>query len=103
MVLPPDSPKPTIHVLVFGPDDQLDEHEVERVEELRDLAAVSGTTAWIDVEGFGDQGVLAEIGEVLGIHPLAMADVVHRPQRPKAALYSRYIASSGASATPSRP
>jgi magnesium transporter len=31
--------------------------------------------------------MLEEIREVLGIHPLAMADVVHVPQRPKAELH----------------
>ena len=83
MVVPPDSPRPEIRVMVYGPDG-LDEHEVGHVEELRNLTAVPGATAWIDVEGFGDPSVLSEIGDLLGIHPLAMADVVHVPQRPKA-------------------
>lgn len=86
MVVPPDSPRPAIRVMAYGPE-RLDELDVEQVEELRDLIARPGETVWIDVEGFGDENVLAQIGEVLGIHPLAMADVVHVPQRPKAELY----------------
>jgi magnesium transporter len=38
---------------------------------------------WINVQGFGDEGLLRSIGDVFGIHPLAMADVVNVPQRPK--------------------
>ncbi len=86
MVLPADSPKPAIRVMAYG-EAGLAEHAVERVDELRDLLQVEGGAAWIDVEGFGDQAVLSEIGDVLGIHPLAMADVVHVPQRPKAELH----------------
>ncbi len=90
MVVPGDSPKPTIHVMAYG-EEGLVEHDVERVDELRDLVQMEGSTAWIDVEGFGDQAVLTEIGEVLGIHPLAMADVVHVPQRPKAELHDERL------------
>lgn len=86
MVLPPDSPKPVIRVMTYG-EAGLAEHGVERVEELRELREVAGGVAWIDVEGFGDEAVLSEIADVLGIHPLAMADVVHVPQRSKAELH----------------
>ena len=41
--------------------------------------------------GFGDWGQLEALRETLGIHPLAMADVVHVPQRPKAELHDRHL------------
>ncbi len=86
MVVPADAPKPAIRVMAYGPE-RLHEQALERVEELRELIADPGGTVWIDVEGFGDESILARIGEVLGIHPLAMADIVHVPQRPKAELH----------------
>ena len=86
MVLPPDAPKPVIRVTTYGPD-HLDEYEVESAAELSALTTQPRGNLWIDVEGFGDRAVLTQIGEALGIHPLAMADVVHVPQRPKAELY----------------
>jgi len=86
MVLPAGAPRPEISLMVYGPD-RLSERRVERAEELRDLIGAPGATAWIDVVGFGDEAILGEIGEALGIHPLAMADVVHVPQRPKAELH----------------
>ncbi|HEY5656327.1 MAG TPA: magnesium/cobalt transporter CorA [Myxococcota bacterium] len=86
MVLPPDAPKPVIRVMAYGPD-RVDEFEVEDAGDLRALTESPRGVLWIDVEGFGDREVLTQIGEVLGIHALAMADVVHVPQRPKAELY----------------
>ena len=47
---------------------------------------------WIDVASFGDLRRLERIGEILDIHPLAMADAVNVGQRPKAEPYGdRYL------------
>jgi magnesium transporter len=86
MVVPTDSAKPTIRVLTFTEEGH-DERAVGRVGELRDLIGVEGRTVWVDIEGFGDHAALSEIGDLFGIHPLAMADLVHVPQRPKAEMY----------------
>ena len=37
---------------------------------------------WIDVRGTDDRERLLAIGELLGVHPLALADMVNMPQRP---------------------
>jgi len=86
MVVPEGAPDPVIKVMSYCGED-LEERLVDEVSELRDAIQTSGRTVWIDVEGFGKREVLEAIGEALGIHPLAMADVVHVPQRPKAELY----------------
>jgi magnesium transporter len=64
-----------------------DERELKDVEEIAQLVQDRSRVCWIDVESFGDGKTLERIGEILGIHPLAMADVVNVPQRPKADLY----------------
>ncbi len=86
MLVPPDSPEPSLRAMVYGPD-RLEEASVEDPARLPDLVEDPGTIAWIDVEGFGDGRVLEQVGAALGIHPLALADVVHVPQRPKAELH----------------
>ncbi len=86
MLVPEGSPAPRIRVIAYGPAN-LDEHEVADPHDLTAFAAAGGANAWIDVEGFGDQPILETVGEVLGIHPLAMADVVHVPQRPKVEMH----------------
>jgi magnesium transporter len=68
-------------VIAYGPGG-CEEKAVADAAELRPPAGGAGVT-WIDVEGFGDQRALEAIREAFGIHPLAMADVVNSPQRPK--------------------
>jgi len=50
-----------------------------------DAARASGLT-WVDVLGV-EQGVLADLGERFGLHPLAIEDTLHFPQRPKVDQY----------------
>jgi magnesium transporter len=85
MVVPRDAPEPVIRVMGYdtGSLEELVVDDVDRLPGLLDR----GRTTWIDVTGFGNQAKLEALSRVLGIHPLAMADVVHVPQRPKAELY----------------
>ncbi|MCA9502094.1 MAG: magnesium/cobalt transporter CorA [Myxococcales bacterium] len=86
MVVPMDAPPPEIRYLHFARE-RLEEGLVADPKELARLIAQPDGVTWIDVAGFGDRGVLESIAAVLAIHPLAMADVVHVPQRPKAELH----------------
>ncbi|MCA9059245.1 MAG: magnesium/cobalt transporter CorA, partial [Planctomycetaceae bacterium] len=45
------------------------------------------TVTWVDVDGLGDTAVIARIGELFGLHPLALEDVVNVHQRPKVEMY----------------
>jgi magnesium transporter len=65
----------------------LDERSIEFLDELSALAEAEGRVTWIDVQGFANRDALERIGQVFGIHPLALADVVHVPQRPKAEMH----------------
>jgi magnesium transporter len=77
-----------IHVFDFrGP--QLEERDVGNVEELARYRG-SDTVTWVEVEGIGDERALRRIGEIFEIHPLALADAVNTPQRPKAETYEHH-------------
>ncbi len=86
MIVPEDAPAPQIHGISYGPE-MLEEFVIDHVEACRERLTVPGRVVWLDVQGFGSQEILQTLGECLGIHPLAMADVVHVPQRPKVELY----------------
>jgi magnesium transporter len=45
---------------------------------------------WIDVQGLGDEKVLRRVGEIFGLHPLALEDAVNVPQRPKSEAYDAH-------------
>jgi len=56
------------------------------------LAAVApGGVTWINVDGLGDPGVLARLGERFGLHPLALEDVLNVPQRPKVERFDKHM------------
>ena len=63
------------------------ERTLSRPAEIAALIAYGALVTWIDVEGLGNLDVLREIGQLLDLHPLALADIVNVPQRPKVELY----------------
>jgi magnesium transporter len=65
-------------------------------EEVPDVNAAlakitPGAITWINVDGLGDVGVLAKLGERFGLHPLALEDVLNVPQRPKVERYDKHM------------
>jgi len=85
LAIPPDSPSPRIFVFEYSAD-SMEEKLVKDPSELKRFAGTSATT-WIDVQGMGDEGVLRQVAEIFGIHPLALEDAVNVPQRAKSELY----------------
>ena len=86
LALPAEPSPRSIHVIEYGPGGHLVERDVVDVEELVEVRGAKGVK-WIEVNGFGDEAGLRRIGEIFGIHPLALADVVNVPQRPKVESY----------------
>lgn len=68
-----------------------DSHDVQQVTDL--TAFISrhrpewSAVRWIDVDGLGDLGVIRALAEKYHLHPLAIEDVLHIPQRPKVQSY----------------
>jgi magnesium transporter len=64
--------------------------EKVRTEEVHDLAEFVArhrpewsAVRWINVDGLSDLGVVKALAEKYRLHPLAVEDVLHVPQRPK--------------------
>jgi magnesium transporter len=83
---PVSGPDPVIQLIAYTPD-KVEERTLGSVEEIASVVGDGSRVVWFDVSSFGDGRVIARIGEILGIHSLAMADVVNVPQRPKADVY----------------
>ena len=77
----PEAPLPRVTVIAY--DEQriveLADIDIDRLPGLIEEYAVT----WIDVDGLGDAGLLSRLGELFDLHPLALEDVVHVPQRSK--------------------
>jgi magnesium transporter len=64
------------------------------LEEIQDVPAFIArhrpewsTVRWINVDGLADLGVVRALAEKYRLHPLAVEDVLHVPQRPKVQAY----------------
>jgi magnesium transporter len=92
LALPADSPPPIIRLMRYSVD-HLEERTIESVAELAELAELllkGEGISWIDVQGFGDEATIERIREIFGLHPLAIADAVNTPQRPKSEVYDHF-------------
>lgn len=89
IVAVPEEPKPVIRVMAFSDDELLD----ETIDSLDVLEGVTGKfpVTWVNVDGLGDAAVIRELGELFGLHRLALEDVVNVHQRPKVEDYGDYL------------
>jgi magnesium transporter len=83
LALPEGAPAPEIRAVRYAPD-RCEEQSIASPDALSALRVPEGEgVLWVDVRGFGDRAALERLGELFRIHPLALADAVHVPQRPK--------------------
>lgn len=84
--IPADSPPPQIRLFAYNKE-QFIERDISTPDEITPW--LSGDhTVWIDVQGLGDEGVLLALGRIFNLHPLALEDIAHVPQRPKTQSYA---------------
>ncbi len=81
MIVDPNADPTIIRVMAFGGGEFL-EREIKDIAEIRSIM-VAYRSVWIDVIGLGSQQKLAELAQLLQLHPLAMEDVVNVHQRAK--------------------
>jgi magnesium transporter len=88
LVVDPQAKPTKVRVLSYGPDELVE----EELEDIETLSALLGRhpTVWVDVDGLGDESKLGRLGQVLGLHPLALEDAVGSNQRPKVELYEEH-------------
>lgn len=63
-------------------EEKFQEKVVEEVEECLPFKEQS-TVTWINVDGIHQVEVIEQIGEIFGLHPLLLEDVLNTGQRPK--------------------
>jgi magnesium transporter len=84
-----DAKRPVVRVMAYGPDELL-EHQVDDLERLPEYCAKSGVT-WVNIDGLGDAATIERIGELFGLHALALEDVVNVHQRVKVEEYGDHL------------
>ena len=61
--------------------------DTEACRELKNTSAVH----WLNIEGLHDVDVIQRVGEIFGIHPLVLEDIVTVGQRPRMEDYGDYL------------
>lgn len=85
----PESPKPVIHVIAYGPQEVVEKTLASPDEILEYLNR--WPTVWVNVDGLGDAAVLRRIGEIFDLHRLTVEDIVNVHQRPKVERYDNQL------------
>ena len=87
--IPDGADKSSIQVIKFSAG-EIVEKDISDVAEIGKLLCDQSVT-WINVVGLGDAQALSQLGELFGIHRLALEDVVDVHQRPKVERYKSYL------------
>ncbi len=86
---PPDQAV-TVEVCHFESERPLEQCVLGRADEAAPYRGAAGVT-WIDVNGVHDVGVIEQLGQVFGLHPLLLEDIVNTHQRPKLELHGEHL------------
>ena len=89
VVIDPQAPKPALSLLAYGPA-TVHEQRIDDVSIIRQYLN-QYPVVWINVDGLGDAAVVNSLGEIFGIHSLALEDVVNTHQRAKVDLYPNHL------------
>ncbi len=85
----PEADAPLISVMRYTPE-EVDEHVNVSVEELATLSRSAGIL-WVNVDGLGDARTIRRIGDLFGLHTLALEDVVNVHQRAKVEEFPQHL------------
>jgi len=85
----PDAGPPVIRAMGYD-GDTLEELELDSLDAIPSLRE-RWPTVWLDVNGVGDAESIARIGELFGLHRLALEDVMNTHQRPKVEEYTDHL------------
>lgn len=81
----PNAPQPKVELFAYGPQGCVEHQgcDFETLARLRQTYPV----VWVNVDGLGDTKIVERLGEVFGLHALALEDVLHVHQRAKVEHY----------------
>jgi magnesium transporter len=85
----PDAPRPLVRLVAYDAQ-KLVEREDPNLKQIPALQASHAVT-WLDLDGLGDRETILQVGEMFGLHQLALEDVVNVHQRPKIENYGDFL------------
>ena len=83
---PPEGISGETSLTIIAYDDNITEQENATIEDVRNSLSQC-RVLWVDVDGLGDVQLIAQLGELFKLHPLALEDAVNQNQRAKVEEY----------------
>ena len=80
--------KPVISLIDYGPD--IFETSTDLTVEEAKACKETFTVSWVNLSGIHDITVIEQFGQVFGIHPLALEDILNTQHRPKLEEFDDY-------------
>jgi len=71
-------------------DDRIDEVQITDVSELQKYNNPDSVT-WINIQGLHDVKIIEQIGQMMGLHPLTLEDILDTNQRPKVEEFEEHL------------
>jgi magnesium transporter len=92
LVVDPCASKPIVRLMAYGPQECI-ERDLPGLSSLDCLTQVLAQypVVWVNVDGVGDAEVIARLGKIFGLHPLALEDVLNNHQRSKVEQYGDHL------------
>ncbi len=87
---PTANPTPSRITLFSYGDDTCEEVILNDIQEARAWRGKNPVT-WINIDGIEDVELIRAMGEIFGLHPLALEDCIHTTQRPKVDEYDNHL------------
>jgi magnesium transporter len=78
----PGAPPAVIRVISYDAN-RVEEGSIRHVSDLKPIRDSTTGVSWINIDGIGDPDTLSQLGQMFGLHLLALEDVVNLHQRPK--------------------
>ncbi|MEO1402706.1 MAG: magnesium/cobalt transporter CorA [Cyanobacteria bacterium J06635_1] len=89
LVIEQDAAPPELLLIDYQPTEALCLELATPAEAAQYLERES--VSWVDVQGLGNEAMLRQLGDIYGLHPLVLEDVVNVPQRPKVEYYEQQM------------
>jgi magnesium transporter len=89
VIISPVAHKPVMHVMAYN-EKEFTESPITDIEEIRRYLSHWAVT-WVNVDGLGDAQTIQRLGDMFGLHRLALEDVVEIQHRPKVDTYGDHL------------
>jgi magnesium transporter len=92
LVADPTAAKPVVRLIAYGPQ-EVDERKLCNLSDLDQIPQIMERqpVTWVNVDGLGDATIIARLGEIFKLHPLALEDVMNTHQRSKVEQYGDHL------------